>query len=74
MNLYLVEAFDGEQGYFVIANSDKEAIDLAKKHYFSENGTVLPSVEVSEEAKIRKGVVGGIDWTEPEPPIFEYYK
>lgn len=68
--IFHISANEGETGYLVVANTAEEAKSEVRKYYKKINDASVGKLEFEEKIALWKGVFAVIDWTEPEPPLF----
>lgn len=68
--IYHISANEGETGYLVIADNQEVAKSIVRKYYREMNDENVGKIEIAEVSKVKEGLFACIDWTEPEPPIF----
>jgi len=68
MNLYHMSTQDDEIGMLVFADSSTEARKIIRT-YYKDIDEVCGHIRFTEEAEVKKGIIGEIDWTEPDLPL-----
>lgn len=70
MKIFHITANEGESGYILVARTKNDATRILKKWYLDCNGQSIGKLDICEAKDIQEGIIGYIDWTEPESPIF----